>query len=186
MSGYHLMQMRVRRGLSQKELGNMINLSRSQVSRIENDLQAVSDDTFVLMCKAFEVDEAELQRAIDMPKPDPEDTDPSTKTDERFEDLRLSIAGELEENNRNQSAQLEQLRQLLSDQRAQIESFDHSLQEERKHAKRRTWAFVSVIIVLLIMLPLLILGLLYFLNTLPGEVVNNQPVPAVEIKKDEV
>lgn len=185
MSGYHLMQMRVRRGLSQKELGNMINLSRSQVSRIENDLQAVSDDTFVLMCKAFEVDEEELQKTINLPKPESVDKNIVTDTS-MIDDLRLSITAELEENNKNNSAKFDQFKQIITVQKSQMERLEDSLEEERKHAKRMTRAFVTIVIALLIMIPLLVLGLLLFFNTLPGEVVNNLPVSAVEINENEV
>ena len=192
MSGYHLMKMRLDRGMSQKELAKMINYSRSQLSRVENDIQHMREDSIDLLADAFEVSREEIIEAINQPKPVHQKTENDSIYD-KMDDLRLSIANEMEESNEITSKQIEQMKQQiqeqsdeLSEQNLKMLSLTKDLEFARKELSQRTKLFIFGLIFFLILIPFVMVGILLYMNTRPVNPANAVPVSIEEIKDSEV
>ncbi len=192
MSGYHLMKMRLDRGMSQKELAKMINYSRSQLSRVENDIQHMREDSIDLLADAFEVSREEIIEAINQPKPVHQKTENDSIYD-KMDDLRLSIANEMEESNEITSKQIEQMKQQiqeqsdeLSEQNLKMLSLTKDLEFARKELSQRTKLFIFGLIFFLILIPFVMVGILLYMNTRPVNPANAVPVSVEEIKDSEV
>lgn len=192
MSGYHLMKMRLDRGMSQKELAKMINYSRSQLSRVENDIQHMREDSIDLLADAFEVSREEIIEAINQPKPVHQKTENDSIYD-KMDDLRLSIANEMEESNEITSKRIEQMKQQiqeqsdeLSEQNLKMLSLTKDLEFARKELSQRTKLFIFGLIFFLILIPFVMVGILLYMNTRPVNPANAVPVSVEEIKDSEV
>lgn len=192
MSGYHLMKMRLDRGMSQKELAKMINYSRSQLSRVENDIQHMREDSIDLLADAFEVSREEIIEAINQPKPVHQKTENDSIYD-KMDDLRLSIANEMEESNEITSKRIEQMKQQiqeqsdeLSEQNLKMLSLTKDLEFARKELSQRTKLFIFGLIFFLILIPFVMVGILLYMNTRPVNPANAVPVFVEEIKDSEV
>lgn len=192
MSGYHLMKMRLDRGMSQKELAKMINYSRSQLSRVENDIQHMREDSIDLLADAFEVSREEIIEAINQPKPVHQKTENDSLYD-KMDDLRLSIANEMEESNEITSKRIEQMKQQiqeqsdeLSEQNLKMLSLTKDLEFARKELSQRTKLFIFGLIFFLILIPFVMVGILLYMNTRPVNPANAVPVSVEEIKDSEV
>jgi len=192
MSGYHLMKMRLDRGMSQKELAKMINYSRSQLSRVENDIQHMREDSIDLLADAFEVSREEIIEAINQPKPVHQKTENDSIYD-KMDDLRLSIANEMEESNEITSKWIEQMKQQiqeqsdeLSEQNLKMLSLTKDLEFARKELSQRTKLFIFGLIFFLILIPFVMVGILLYMNTRPVNPANAVPVSVEEIKDSEV
>ena len=192
MSGYHLMKMRLDRGMSQKELAKMINYSRSQLSRVENDIQHMREDSIDLLADAFEVSREEIIEAINQPKPVHQKTENDSIYD-KMDDLRLSIANEMEESNEITSKRIEQMEQQiqeqsdeLSEQNLKMLSLTKDLEFARKELSQRTKLFIFGLIFFLILIPFVMVGILLYMNTRPVNPANAVPVSVEEIKDSEV
>lgn len=68
MAGFDVAKMRIDHGISQSEFAKRLDMSRSQVSRIENDKLEVDDYTLEKMCDVFSVSKEVMKGVIDRPK----------------------------------------------------------------------------------------------------------------------
>ncbi|GEM_PF-2753489 len=174
MSGYHLMKMRIDRGLSQKMLSKEIGLSRSQLSRIENDLLEVDEYTKKKMCEVFEVLPSELEYEIKKPRPQLtkldkdtlENIDSQLRLSERMEELRLSIIDDFDAKSEDQQERIEELEELNLKYKEEIEKLrsavkhqedvqtdfigKHDEERIRSNARKRSVILISFIAVVLI------------------------------------
>lgn len=69
MDGERLQELRKDRGLSQKQLAAMLNLSEFTISSYEHGKTEPSDETFCALCDIFNVSADYLLARIDLPLP---------------------------------------------------------------------------------------------------------------------
>jgi len=70
--GQRICQYRTRRGMSQLELAERLEVSRQSISKWETDVSTPELEKLVKMCEVFEVTLDELVRGIQPPEPQPD------------------------------------------------------------------------------------------------------------------
>ena len=208
MAGSDLAKMRLQRGLSQAQIADALNISRAQVSRLENNLFELDPLMVSRLATLFEADEKDVLRVYAMPVEESvkidsdslEYVDSELKITERIEDLRLSLTNELENSNTNSlekirllkssndlfQNEIDEQKRIIDDLSTQISELNKELTYERKQYNKQAKTLISLFIIVLILLPFIIFGIMYYINTLPVPPADNVPVPVIAIDDSEV
>ena len=171
----NLQDIRIQRGITQKEIAFALKVSRQAVSRWENGISYPSSEQIQGLASIFELTADEIKQALDKDRESKNESDSNDwnckDISRQINDVHLTLKSELEA--------------ALTDQARIQEEFNSRLMEERALYDRRLKKIIIAAAILIILTAFVAFGVLFALNYKNRHYEYDDITDAIEVLEEE-